>query len=345
MSHLALYRKYRPEDFDQVMGQDAITDSLKASLKSGKISHAYLFTGSRGTGKTSVARIFAKALGTTPNDLYEIDAASNNGVDEIRELRDGVNTLPFDSKYKVYILDEVHMLSKAAFNALLKTLEEPPAHVIFILATTEPHKVLDTVKSRCQIFEFKKPGLEDLVLFVQDGAKKEKREVTDEAADLIARFADGAYRDAWGTLERVLQSTDKKKIEWDDVVALVGASHRDLVNNFVSAIVENNLDEALAITHKASENDNMEVFLQDVVQLFRVILLRRFAPAFGKTAMEGFREDLVKNVEKWAGEKNVVNAQLLVEFLHLLDETKKTSMPQIPVELALMRILGQNTTV
>lgn len=341
MSHLALYRKYRPEDFDQVMGQEGIVDSLKASLKSGKISHAYLFTGSRGTGKTSVARIFARALGTTANDLYEIDAASNNGVDEMRDLTKGIATLPFDSKYKVYILDEVHMLSKSSFNALLKTLEEPPAHVIFILATTEPHKILDTVKSRCQVFEFKKPGLEDLVTFVQDGAKKEKREITDEAADLVARFADGAYRDAWGTLERVLQSTDKKKIEWDDVVALVGASHRDLVNNFVSALVENKLDDALATIQKASENDNMEVFLQDVVQLLRLVLLRRFAPAFGKTVMEGSRADLMENVEKWAGEKNVINAQLLVEFIHLLDEIKKTNMPQIPLELALMRILSR----
>lgn len=340
MSHLALYRKYRPEDFDQVLGQDSVVESLKASLKSGKISHAYLFTGSRGTGKTSVARVFTRALGTSPNDLYEIDAASHNGVDEIRELRDGVNTLPFDSKYKVYILDEVHMLSKAAFNALLKTLEEPPAHVIFILVTTEAHKVLDTIKSRCQIFEFNKPNLEDLISFIQEGAKKEKREITDDAAELIAKVADGAYRDAWGTLERVLQSTDKKKISLEDVGSLVGSSHRDLVNDFVSALVNKNLEKTLEAVHTVSENDNVEVFLEDVLQVLRLVLLNRFATTFGKSAALGLRDDLIKNIEAWAKEKNIINAQLLVEFIRLLDECKKTSMPYIPVELALMRILN-----
>jgi len=173
MSSIALYRKYRPDTFGDVLGQDAVVKSLTSALESGNVSHAYLFSGTRGTGKTSVARLFAKALGTSPNDIYEIDAASNNGVDEMRELTNGVSTLPFDSKYKVYILDEVHMLSKASFNALLKTLEEPPKHVIFILATTELHKVLDTVKSRCQVFEFKKPTAELLASFLTDGAKKE----------------------------------------------------------------------------------------------------------------------------------------------------------------------------
>jgi DNA polymerase-3 subunit gamma/tau len=176
------------------MGQEAIVKSLKSALDSGKVSHAYLFAGSRGTGKTTIARIFARELGTSPNDIYEIDAASNNGVDEMRELTSGINTLPFDSKYKVYILDEVHMLSKSSFNALLKTLEEPPAHVIFILATTELHKVLDTVKSRCQVFEFKKPSISILIPFIQEIGKKEGFEINDEAAKLIAQRGDGAYR-------------------------------------------------------------------------------------------------------------------------------------------------------
>jgi DNA polymerase-3 subunit gamma/tau len=187
MSHIALYRKYRPETFDDVLGQDAIVASLKHAIAQEKVSHAYLFAGSRGTGKTSIARIFARALGTSANDIYEIDAASHNGVDEIRELRDGVATLPFDSKYKVYILDEVHMLSKPAFNALLKTLEEPPKHVVFILATTELHKVPETVRSRCQIFEFKKPHAALLASFVQAIAKKEGGAVDDGAAELIVK--------------------------------------------------------------------------------------------------------------------------------------------------------------
>ena len=141
MSELALYRKYRPQKFEEMLGQEHITDVLAASIKEGRISHAYLFSGSRGTGKTSMARIFAAAVGTSPDDVSEMDGASNNGVDEVRALQEAVHTLPFHSKYKVYIIDEVHMMSKSAFNALLKTLEEPPAHVIFILATTDPGKI------------------------------------------------------------------------------------------------------------------------------------------------------------------------------------------------------------
>ena len=153
MHDLALYRKYRPKTFGEVLGQDHIVKVLESSVETNKVSHAYLFVGSRGTGKTSVARIFAKEIGVSENDLYEIDAASNRGIEDIRALRDGARVLPFDSKYKVYIIDEVHMLSKDAWGALLKTLEEPPKHVIFILATTEVHKVPSTIVSRCQIIK------------------------------------------------------------------------------------------------------------------------------------------------------------------------------------------------
>ena len=148
MSHISLYRKYRPQSFDQVLGQDHIVKVLQTSLQKNEISHAYLFAGSRGTGKTSIARIFAKELGTSPNDLYEIDAASYRGINEMKELLAGISTLPFDSEYKIYILDEAHQLTRDAFNVLLKTLEEPPKHVIFILATTELHKVIPTIVSR-----------------------------------------------------------------------------------------------------------------------------------------------------------------------------------------------------
>src|SRR3989344_4156987 len=153
---VALYRKYRPTKFEDVIGQTHIISVLENEIKADRVSHAYLFSGSRGTGKTSVARIFASTLGVNPEDIYEIDAASNRGIDDIRAIRESVHTLPYSSKYKIYIVDEVHMLTKEAFNALLKTLEEPPAHVIFILATTEPHKLLDTVISRCEHFTFKR---------------------------------------------------------------------------------------------------------------------------------------------------------------------------------------------
>src|SRR3989344_1158542 len=173
-SELALYRRYRPEKFSEVVGQDHVVSVLTAAIREKRIVHAYIFAGSRGTGKTSIARIFAKDLGTAPSDIYEIDAASNRGIDEIRAIRDGVQTLPFNSEYKVYIIDEAHMLTKEAWNALLKTLEEPPRHVIFILATTESHKLPETIISRTQRFSFKPIAEKQAVERLRQVAKNEK---------------------------------------------------------------------------------------------------------------------------------------------------------------------------
>ena len=222
MSYQALYRKYRPQTFSDVVGQEHITETLKNELSAGKVTHAYLFTGTRGTGKTSTAKILAKAVNCLNpkngdpclecesclsvangenTDIVEIDAASNNSVDSIRELRDQVNFAPASSKYRVYIIDEVHMLTISAFNALLKTLEEPPEHVIFILATTEVHKLPATILSRCQRFDFRRIDPERICERIQYIAGKEGLTVTDGAASLIAAAADGGMRDALSILD------------------------------------------------------------------------------------------------------------------------------------------------
>src|SRR3990167_9062894 len=218
----ALYRKYRPKIFEEVFGQEHIVKVLESSIKLGNIAHAYIFSGSRGTGKTSVARIFAKEIGTSANDIIEIDAASNTSVDDIRALNDSISTLPFDSKYKVYILDEAHMLSKSAWNALLKTLEEPPKHVIFVLATTELEKVPETVISRCQGFSFKKPSEQVLKEVISGAVKKEGKKLSNDAVELIALLGDGSYRDAYGILQKVTTVSSGKEISAEDVEKVTG---------------------------------------------------------------------------------------------------------------------------
>ncbi|KKR74438.1 MAG: polymerase III, subunit gamma and tau protein [Parcubacteria group bacterium GW2011_GWB2_40_8] len=206
MSKIVLYRKYRPLNFKDVLGQEHIVEVLKNAVNSGRVAHAYLFAGPRGTGKTSVARILAREAGCVEMDLLEIDAASSRGIDEIRALREGVRFSPLGGSVKVYIIDEVHMLTKEAFNALLKTLEEPPSHVIFILATTELDKVPETIISRCQNFTFRKISENVLRKAMLSIAVKEGFEIDEETAGLIALMADGSFRDAQGTLDQILSA-------------------------------------------------------------------------------------------------------------------------------------------
>ena len=221
-NYLALYRKYRPQTFDQVVGQDHIVSLLKTSVAQGSISHAYLFCGGRGTGKTSVARILAKALDTNDEDVIEIDAASHRGIDDIRSLREAVMTMPFSSNYKVYIIDEAHMLTKEASNALLKTLEEPPAHVIFILATTDPEKLPITIVSRCQKIIFSSPDIPTLAKQLMFVAKEEGRVLSEEVAVLIAKHTGHSYRDGLGMLEQVLLLSKKNEITPEVVATFFG---------------------------------------------------------------------------------------------------------------------------
>ncbi|OGG71769.1 DNA polymerase III, subunit gamma and tau, partial [Candidatus Kaiserbacteria bacterium RIFCSPHIGHO2_12_FULL_56_13] len=238
MAEQSLYRAYRPKTFSEVVGQEQVTGPLSEALKAKKVGHAYLFAGSRGLGKTSVARILVREAGCTEKDLYEIDAASSNSVEDIRHLTENVYTLPFDSPYKVYILDEAHMLSKSAWNAFLKTLEEPPKHAIFILATTELERVPDTVQSRCQVFEFKKPSRGALAKLATDVAKKEGCMLAPDAAELIALLAEGSYRDALSVLQKVLTVSSDKKLLREEVEKATGAPKRELVHSLIYALAK-----------------------------------------------------------------------------------------------------------
>ncbi len=301
---------------------------LEAAVENNKISHAYLFSGSRGTGKTSVARIFAKLIGTSPVDLYEIDGASNNGVDEVRELREAVRTLPFQSKYKVYIIDEVHMLSKSAFNALLKTLEEPPPHVIFILATTESYKIPDTIISRCQNFVFKKPSNEEIIEVLSGIVKKEGYKIEKDSLDLIALLSEGSFRDALTILEKILTISKNKIIEVNEVEAVTGAPKSELVEKFLSGILASNTEDSLKILEKAREtNLDMRVFTKLVLKLAREHMLASLAP------------DLVKDRDSKTSittdqAKKLPN--ILRAFLNAYNDIGYAYIPTLPLELAVI---------
>lgn len=342
-----LYRKYRPQKFADVLGQDQVVKVLAAQVASGDIAHAYLFSGTRGTGKTSVARIFAREIGTSPNDIYEIDAASNTSVDDIRSLNDSVHTLPFESKYKVYILDEVHMLSKSASNALLKTLEEPPEHVVFILATTETHKIPETVLSRCQVYTFRTPSRDILKKVVVTVAKKEGYSIDDPSAELIALLGDGSFRDTLGIVQKIISYSKDKKISEDEVRLITGAPSVDLVHGVVSSLAERDVTAGLeAIRTAAEQNIDMTVFLRLILQLVRAVVLSRFGAT--KLVEEELSEGERAFVKKIAAADSLVpskdspfSSRTLVELLTAAEHIQGSPIPSLPLELALIEIAGE----
>jgi DNA polymerase III subunit gamma/tau len=339
---MALYRTYRPSTFADVRGQESIVSVLEAAVKSGKIAHAYLFAGGRGTGKTSMARILARAVGTDEQDIYEMDAASNRGIDEIRELRDGVSTLPFNSKYKFYIIDEAHALTKDAWGALLKTLEEPPAHAVFVLATTELDRVPETITSRCQTFSFKKPSHETLKKLVLDVAKKEGASLAPAGAELIAMMGDGSFRDTLGILQKVLTVSKDEKLTEEEVGKVVGAPKGELVNAFLEALANKDIEAAVQSFHQGVEGGaEPKVFALLAIAKVRAVLLLRFAPTL-KGELEGqFGSDDLTKLQTLAKEGTAINAALLAELLTALIEMNRSPLPQIPLELALYRALGE----
>ncbi len=335
---MALYRKYRPMSFDDIRGDQEVVEVLRAAVKQEKVAHAYLFAGGRGTGKTSMARILARALGTSEQDIYEMDAASNRGIDEVRQLREGVATLPFDSKYKFYIIDEAHALTRDAWGALLKTLEEPPPHAIFILATTELDRVPETIVSRCQTFNFKKPSHDTLKSLALDVAKKEGASLEPAAAELIALMGDGSFRDTLGILQKVLTVSSDGKLTEEEVGSVVGAPKSELVNGFLQALADKNVEGAIELFHKATAGGSeSKVFCLLAVTKLRAVLLLRFAPKLKAELTEQFGRDDLEFLQGLAKEGVALNALLLAELLTALIEMNRAPLPQIPLELALYR--------
>lgn len=335
---LALYRKYRPLSFADVRNQDHIVSVLQGALKKNMIPHALLFTGSRGTGKTTVARIFAHAVGAHDVDIYEMDAASNRGIDDIRELKESVHTLPYESPYKVYIIDEVHMLTKEAFNALLKTLEEPPSHVIFILATTEKDKLLDTITSRCQVFEFHAPTRAELRETVIDVAKKEKFTIDTAAADVIALSADGSYRDALGITQKVMLASGDTTLTSDEVAQIIGAPKNILLQDLLVALGTKDLERGLVALEKATASHvDVKLLYKLLLERIRSVILVRHNPKSIEKLSEQYGEaekDLITTYAK--DSVSPINSHLLLKTLEMGSYIGKSALPVLPLELLLL---------
>jgi DNA polymerase-3 subunit gamma/tau len=338
----SLYQKYRPAEFSDVLGQDHIVKALEGALKEKHPGHAYLFVGSRGTGKTSIARILAKALEASDADIHEVDAASNTGVDNIRQLREEAAMMPFESKRKVYIIDEVHMLSKGAFNAFLKLLEEPPSHVVFILATTELEKVPETIQSRCQVFTFKKPTQKVLSEMITRVAKKEGFTLEPASSELIALLAEGSFRDALSILQKILAASSDKKVSLDEVALVTGAPRIELIQKVISDLHEGKSDGALkAVGEAVKANADMGIFALLLLQRLRILLLMRYAPEIGSgLALElpdtdrGFLEELAKSTS------SKINSETLRKVIQASIETSRSPVPELPLELAIMELVG-----
>lgn len=336
----ALYRKYRPQSFAEVRDQDQVVKVLQGAIAKGTLPHAILFSGTRGTGKTTLARIFAQAIGTKDHDLYEIDAASNRGIDDIRELKEAVHTLPYESAYKVYIIDEVHMLTKEAFNALLKTLEEPPAHVIFILATTEEEKLLDTILSRCQVFRFNSPSRAVLTKLAIDIGVKEGFVISPEAADLIALAADGSFRDALGIVQKVILASGDAIGSADEVAAIIGAPRGSTILAVLEALHTKNKELALSsIATVASQPVDMKLFARLLLEHVRAVMMLRNLPSHKTEILAAFGPEAQVRIAQYATEVSALNSRTLLRLLTATEQIGRSPIPQLPLEIAVIEIL------
>jgi DNA polymerase-3 subunit gamma/tau len=340
--HQTLYRAYRPSTFAEVRGQEHIVKVLEAEIKNKKIAHAYLFSGGRGTGKTTAARILARELGVSDKDLYEIDAASNRGIDDIRELREGVYASPFNSPYKFYIIDEAHMLTKEAWNALLKTLEEPPSHAIFVLATTERDKVPETIQSRCEVYTFKSPTREMLATIVIDVAHSEGYALDRSAAELVALLAEGSFRDGLSILQKILSYTDHKKITLEDVETVSGAPRGELVRTIVTALAERDTSKALsAIQTVISGNMDPRILTKLLIHRLRAILLLRFAPDLGEVIGSEMNESDLAHAQGLVKAPGV-SSETLRALLEAHSRMAYAAVPHLPLELAVIEVCSKD---
>lgn len=342
-STTVLYRKYRPQNFSDVRDQEHIVTVLEGAIKKNNIPHAILFSGTRGTGKTTLARIFAKAIGTSDLDLYEIDAASNRGIDDIRELKEAVHTLPYESERKVYIIDEVHMLTKEAFNALLKTLEEPPAHVVFILATTEEEKLLDTILSRCQVFRMHSPSRAVLAEIVTDIAKQEGFVLNADAADLIAIAANGSFRDALGVTQKVIMASGDKIGSVDEVATIIGAPKIAVMSDLIKALHFKDKEAALeAIQSVVASGADVKLFTRMLLEHVRAVMLVRNLPHKKSEILANFNSDIQAQLEKYASGPTPINSHLLLRLLQLSDLISRSPIPQAPLEIAVIEMMEKS---
>lgn len=365
MSYLVLARKWRPQTFHDLTGQEHVTLTLKNAIESGRVAHAFLFTGARGVGKTSSARILAKTLncekGPTTEpcnhcpacleitdgnsvDVMEIDGASNNGVDEIRELRDNVKYLPSNSRYKIFIIDEVHMLSNSAFNALLKTLEEPPPHIKFIFATTEPHKVPITILSRCQRFDFKRIPLPMIFARLRFIIDQEKVSMSDTALTMVARKGDGSMRDSLSALDQVLAFCGDK-VEDDDVTSLLGVVDRVMLISAMNSIFERDTGSLVRVVRKVEDcGYNMRHFCHELIDIMRTLLIIKTVPS--TSDLLDLSDSELEESTALAARADLQTIQRCISILLKTDsDMAHSSFTTLLLEMAMIRMATLSATI
>ena len=359
MSYTALYRKFRPDEFEDVKGQDAIVRTLKNQINADRIGHAYLFCGTRGTGKTTVAKIFAKAVncehpvdgspcgecamcrsiaaGTSMN-VIEIDAASNNGVDNIREIREEVTYRPTEGKYKVYIIDEVHMLSIGAFNALLKTLEEPPEYVIFILATTEAHKIPITILSRCQRYDFKRISIETIAARLRELIDKEGWDVEDKAVRYIAKMADGSMRDSLSLLDQCAAFYMNETLTYDHVLEVLGAVDTEVFSRLLRQLLAMDVHQVIeTVDELVMQGRELGQFVNDFIWYLRNLMLIKTSDG----AMDAI-DASTESLEALKEEAEMIDIDVIMRYIKVFSELesqmKYSSQKRVLIEIALIKL-------